>query len=438
MKKILMIPILLCLTIFSLYYGDVFKAETTSKTSLVNEPIMKVEKKVLGVYHSIDELERVEEENSTEEEQFSVQIKGAKEVLKQQQVFLRAEVKNAENLEGCNYFWYEDDKLIGLGKVLEMEFSKGEHYLTVKVKDVNGEETNTSMVVEAYNYHSVKHYNYDPHYGNLLSVQTDIRNHLDQYVLYDNGVTYREVSLYNDTGYIVERRNEYHRNPENNSKTVYTHTNDGQTLSSQTFNSEGESVYYVEYIYNDEGLIIDMKRGTTPDDIDENSYDESAPIYYSVTDLNATGNVQKFNENGQVTYEIHDYGDFKVESENVYDDENKLTKTIRTSTSSYDTRTVITDLDGMGNAVKRERKEQYDEDICHYTTDYTYTKESTTETQVSTILGGECSYVDEVKREYSYDDLGNVAKVKAVIDGDEGESHNTLVVERIYLNEIEL
>ena len=56
---------------------------------------------------------------------------------------------------------------------------------------------------------------------------------------------------------------------------------------------------------------------------------------------------------------------------------------------------------------------------------------------VDILLGGECPFVDEVKREFTYDDNGNLVNVHSVLDGDAKNGYTTMKVEKFYTNELE-
>lgn len=442
MKKLLLLPIVLILMVFSLYHEDVGGRNNIEQDQKNRHQEIQIEEEILEIFTSQNEIKEVEASIGSTEKKFSVKIKGDRKVLKDNSVILTADVENAQRLERCNYFWYEDAKLIDMGETLQKRFAKGDHNITLKVKDVNGVEKNSTILLSAYDYYSIKRFNYDPYYGNLLYVETIITNHKGYNVVYDNGNFSKEVSKYDENDKLIEKIVDYYKYPDESSKTSYSYNDDGQILVRQTFNHMGESVYYALHIYDDKGTLTDIQYGTNEDDVKARNVDETEIIYYSTADLNETQAVQRLNENGQVVYEEQDYGDFKVINKNIYDDNYRLVKEIRRSESTISSRETVREYDEKGNPINSEYKRYYNlndaEVYCHYATASTFTDSGMSKTEVSTVLGGNCPYVDEVKREFTYDDELNVANVKAIFDGDKEASFNTLVIKRTYTNEIEM
>lgn len=450
MKKILIVPILLTLIIFSLYHQNVDGISTTKKgyTNVTHE--VEIAEKVIEVFNnSKDELKSYLEQNETnetEEKRFSVKILGDLNTTKETTVRLYAEVKNAEEIEKCNYFWYEDKQLISMGAFLEETFPKGEHRITLIVRDANGAETNDSVVVGAYDYYSVKRFNYDPHYGNLLYVENQTMNHKGQYVLYDDGMYSKEYSSYDENNNLTEQTVEYYQNPSENRKMFYTYNDDGQRLTSQTFNADGASVYYVSMTYDDNGTLVSTKRGTSEESLSNDNMAYGTAIYYEdpyasgTKDTKLPEDIIRMNDNGQVVYEErHYYGGYKNINESTYNEDGQLTKTIRRATSAYDTRLDISEYDANGNATKKEYKYKAEgRQPCYYVSHRTYVNYGQTESIVNTLLDGECPYIDEVKRTFTYDSDGTVANIKASTDDDVSSSLKTLEVIKAYTNDLEV
>ena len=444
MKKLLLLPMLLALIVFSLYHEDVDGMDTSTKAKVTED--IQIEEGILEIYNNgKNEINSSVEVNETKEE-FSVEIKGDLNSTKETVVTLKAVVKNAQKLEACNYWWYENAKLIDMGATLEKAFEKGEHNITLVVRDANGEESNTSVIFSAYNYLSITQLNYDAYYGNLLYTERIITSHKGAYVVYDDGTHSKELMSYDEDNHLVERIREYYRYPNENRKTVFSYDDKGNRLSVQTFNMEGISVDYRLNIYDDNSSLIDMKFGTSPDDIDEQPvysnieyeeiYDASAYV-----EVEVPKDIVRLNDSGKVVYEEHYYGDMKVVNTMSYNEENKLIKSERNSNSSFETSSIVITFDTEGNAVNTERKYEFKgHSSCHYRTNNTYTSKGEIKTNASVLLGGECpSYIDEVKREYTYDDKGSLLKVQAISDdGDVDGSFTTLKVIKEYINTLDI
>jgi hypothetical protein len=249
---------------------------------------------------------------------------------------------------------------------------------------------------------------------------------------------------YDNNGMLIERVREYYNNPEENRKTEFTYDDKENRLVSQTFNSEGVSIDYMLNIYDDNSSLIDMKFGVNADDIENNEvpvYEEV--IYDSSTyiEVKIPEDIIKLNDNGQVIYQEIYYGENdKVITNMTYNAENKLIKSERTSNSSYDAGITIIEYDKNGNEINKEYKYGMDgQPLCHYRSKNTFTDSSQIKSQVSTLLGGECPYIDEVKRVYSYDEEGTVINIKSTTDGEEiSEGHTTLEVIKEYVNELDI
>ena len=446
-QKLLIIPIVLTLIIFSLYHKDI-DGMPTPKTVLVPSEIL-IGEEILEVYNnSMDEMNKTRELNTTEEPKaFSITIKGDLNTTRETLLKLVTEVNNTTDITRCNYWWYEGKELIDMGPILEKAFSKGQHDITVVVRDANGTETNSSVTVNAYDYYSVKHFNYDPHYGNLLHVENQTMNHQGMYVLYDDGTYSKEYTIYDENNNIAERSTEYYLYPTENRKMEYTYDDNGNRVTAQTFNAQGESIYYSAYTYDDNGTIVTVQRGTHEGDLEDEDYSmyEGAVAYENIyvstedEEIKRPKDVIELNDNGQVVYEELYYGDAKDVSKMSYDEDNKIIRMERHSSSSYDSRLHIMDYNKDGQAIRKEVKyELEDRDSCHYMTENTYTSEGKIESEVSRLLGGVCSFLDEVKRVFEYDADGRVVNVRANTDGEKGTGFTTLKVVKEYTNELDI
>lgn len=443
MKKSLILAILLSLIIFSFYHENVDGMDNGTKAKVVQEVQLKVEP--IKIYNSKNEINITSEVNKTIKEEFSVEIKGDLNTTKETLITLKAMVKNAKNLETCNYFWYEGKELIDMGSTLKKSFDKGDHNITIVVRDENDSEINSSVIVGAYNYEFTTKSHYDVYYGQLLYTERIISNHKGEYILYDDGIYSKELSVYTNADELSERVVEYYLYPQENKKTVFTYDDKGNNIIAQTFNKDGISVNYRLTIFDDNSTVIDMKFGTNAEDIEEDEIKVDDNIVYTpedYTELNVQEDVIKLNDNGDTLYAEMYYGDTKVVSKMTYNEENKLVKSERTNNSSYDSSTTIMEYDENGNVINTEKKYAMDgHGVCHYRSKSTFTKLGKVKSKVSTLLEGECPYldIDEVKRVYSYDEDGNIINVKAMTDDENlSEAYSTLKVIKKYINELDI
>jgi hypothetical protein len=445
MKKLSPVPMLLTLIVFSLYHENVDGMDTSTKGNVAQE--IQIEEGILEIYNNskneINTTVEVNETNESTEKEFFVEIKGDLNTTKETVITLTAVVKNAQKLDACNYWWYDNKKLIDMGATLEKAFEKGEHNITLVVRDANTEETNTSVMLGSYNYKSITSLHFDPYYGDLKYTERVVYNHKGQYVLYDNGTYSKEFLTYNDDGRMVKRAMEYYLNPTENRKTIFTYDDEGNRLVSQTFNSEGISTNYVLRVYDENSSVIDMKFGTDAEDAEKTVVIDYGEIVYDsviYTEIKVPEDVVELNDNGQVVYEENYYGDTKVVSKMTYDEKNKLVKSHRINDSSYDVSTTIMEYDEKGNPINTEKKyEVKGQSSCHYSSASTFTDAGQVASSVSLLLGGNCTYIDEVKRVYKYDAEGRVSNVKSSTDDEDmTNAHTTLEVIKEYINEIEI
>lgn len=439
-----MIPLLLSLIFFYLYHEDADGRYTVEKAKKRVLKEVVLEEALVDAYESKDELNIIVDENTSQEKQFSIEIKGTLKTRKEIPLTLRAKVHNAFNTEGCNYFWYEGKEILHVGPVLEKSFSQGDHNISLKVLDSNGEKRTTSVMVSAYNYLSTTTLNYDPHYGNLLHTTRKVLDHQEQYILYDDGRYTKRRFHYDENSNLIKRVVEYYHHPKENRTMLFSYDDKGNNMTEQVINSHGQSIRYTEYTYDDNNTLLTVKRGTDTNDLVEDNYDYnsdySSPIIYETVvseDANTPENIVRLNDNGQVVYAEHHYGDFKTVNENTYED-NKLVREFRSSVSSYEERSTMVEYDSKGNAIKQEERSKNDfSGLCHYMTETQFTKQGLLKSDKSTLLEGNCGYIDEVERVYTHNDEGEVMNVKAKFGEDKEANFDTMVIKKEYLNEIE-
>jgi len=150
--------------------------------------------------------------------------------------------------------------------------------------------------------------------------------------------------------------------------------------------------------------------------------------------------IVELNDNGQTVYEKYHYGDAKLVNKMTYDEENKLIKSERSFNSSYEQSSTTTEYDVKGNPLSVEKKYAMEgHTSCHYSSNNTFTDLGQIKSKVSVLLGGECHYLDEVKRIYTYDEKGNVENIKSLTDGvAESEAYTTLEIIKEYTNELDI
>lgn len=440
MKKLLFVPILLVLIIFFLYHEDI---EEVEKPHLKQN--LQHKNNIQNSSH--DEIERIMDENQTTEGNFSVVIEGDLKIMKEQVITLNTMVENAQNLDACNYWWYDANTLIGMGDTLKKSFPKGEHNITVVVRDVTGQETNASVTVRAYNYLSVSRFHYDAYYGNLLYVSREVTNHKNNVIIEDDGFYTKTFFTYGEVDNLpVKRIREYYNNPNDNTKSLFTYNDEGNQLSIQVFDVDEVSIRYLEHVYDENNSLVDFKIGVTPEDAESimqlsSTIDDNEGIIYEegYASMDLPQDIIELNDQGKVIYQKYYYGDETITDEMTYNEDGTLLEstTLATSTDSTKKSTIRYDKDG-NNIYFEEQYQEKGQLSCHYRSDITYTDEQQVATEVSTLLGGECPYIDETKKIYAYDEEGSIISIKVLTEnGDIREAYSTLKVIKRYVNEIE-
>ena len=437
---------LLALAIFGLYHDDVVgKQSEEVKYTLPHEEAPQNEvplyEGVLEVYNTnFDEMNKTTEEE--EEKVFSVEISGELNTTKETEILLKAVVKHAKNLQACNYFWYENNVTIGIGESLEMAFDKGEHIITVRALESNGDATYTTVTIRAYDYYMVIREHYNAYYGNLEYSEKEIQNHKGRYLLMDDGTFVKDSYLYDDEYRMIENKYEYYNYPTENKTVRYEYDEQGNRTKETTLNSEGEVIYVVVSIYEDGNLTSSIS-GVDEDSLSSENYKERYNYYYPVyTEESGNGvenneDKKEYNDNGKVTYEEVNYGHMKLIHEYSYDENDKLVKEISSMQSERRFNARTSYYDDKSHVTSFERKYGDENGVrCHYKTLYTYNSEGNTKSRVDQLLEGDCPYMSEVKKNYNYDKNGNIKSIDATLDGEQG--YTTLKVIKSYTNELDL
>ena len=447
MKKLLSLSILLALIVLFVYHEDSNGKNIDKNIHKNIETIAKPHLEKINIKNnSHDEIGSRVEENELDDGNLSVIIEGDFNTTKEKVITLSTTVEHAQNLDACNYWWYEADELIGMGDNLEKSFSKGEHNITLVVRDVTGQETNTSVTVRAYNYFSISRFHYDAYYGNLLYVSREVTDHKDKVIIDDDGIYSKKFYTYDEVNNLLLKRiEEHYDNPNENTKTVFTYDEEGNRLSRQIFDVDEVSIRYIEHVYDENNSLVDLKVGTTIENaqsINESfiSRDDNEEIVNeeNSTSLDLPKDIIELNAKGEVVYEKLYYGYETVTSKMTYNEENSLIELTSLTTSVDSSRRRTTRYDKNGNNIYFE--EQYEEKgqpSCHYRSDMSYNDDQEIASEVSVLLGGECPYINEKKRVYTYDDEGTLIGIKALTEnGDMTEAYSTLKVIKRYVNEI--
>ena len=145
------------------------------------------------------------------------------------------------------------------------------------------------------------------------------------------------------------------------------------------------------------------------------------------------------NDDGKVTYEAYDDGSMKTIYEYSYHKNGQMKKEKYEAISEDEITTSIRYYNDKGELISRERSDKLKTNgkECSFRTEYTYNNQGYRASSVDVLLGGECPYIDEVKRKFTYNDNGNIINVQSVLDGDAKNGYTTMKVVKFYTNELE-
>jgi len=443
--KILVLPLVASLAFFAVDYSN-----DTEKV-LKNEPIVKqieqlpdeeheLSSEIVEVYNTNYNEMNISETNVTESKAFSVEIVGELNTTKETVITLSAKVSNAKNIDACNYFWYEENELLSVGAVLQEGFTKGEHELNLRVLDGStGEEINATVYVNAFNYYETRIQYLNAYYGELEYEDREILNHKGNYLLRDDGYFMKHTYVYDEESRVIEEGSYYYEYPSENKKMVYVYDSMGNRVSESTYGENGELLYLVVFEYDKEGNILKTLSGKDENSLVERSYEDYS--YYG-NETYSSPYVEKegrkeLNDNGDVTYEEVHHGDMKIVYEYEYDEKFNMLKDSSTMTSPRRFSESNSYYNKEGYVEHYDRK--YGDSsgvLCAYNTNYTYDKNGRRKSTENQLLEGECFYLDEIKRIYSYDKDGAVKNIESSIDGEKG--YSTMKVIKTYINSYEI
>ncbi len=437
MKKILFVPIILGLLLLTLSHEDVEGNEPSRDTKVIIQQETPIKKELSQVYNS-----NYDEINKSNENNFSVTIGRDRNISRDSNESFVAQINNANNIESCNYFWKKDGEEVNFGKTVELTFSKGEHTVFVNVVCGN-QEANATITVNAWDYYMITREHFDAYYGDVQYIEREIENHLHQYLLIDDGIYMKERFFYNESHKVERVETSYYNHPEQDTITYFTYTPEGLKSSEKTYNAKNELSSLEKYSYNQEGILISLLSGTNEEDLTEQivdyseyeTNDNNTEVLYIPEEIKSR---RELNDEGLVIYEEYSSSSTKTVDEYRYDEENRIVEEKSSYISKDRTRIFKTIYNKDENIISRESKLSFENFVgCEYRTEYTYNENGVIKSKVDILLGGECPYINEVKRVYTYDKEGNVKSIHADLDNGEEMGYATLKISKVYTNEIE-
>jgi len=445
MKKLLIIPTLLALTLFSVYHYKIEGKKIYEQPSVIEE----MEQKVLNTQEEAYTTKiESEEDNNTEKKLFTIEISSDVNTTRDHETTLTVKVKNANNIDACNFFWYEEGELIGSGSTLEHSFLKGEHFITIEARDGEGHESNATTNITAWDYKKVEILHFNANYGDLEYKELEIYDHKGRYLLMDDGTFSKRANVYDEEDNRVEHKVIYYDYPRESRQWLYTFDDNHHQLSSKSINIlTGSTLYYNVKTYDEEGNITSSKSGNDEDDLyDDYVESDNDPYEDEYQEYNSTYKAHKedksiLNEAGLVTYEERNYTYMKTIEEYSYDDNNSLTQqksTMITEEINHDITIYHYNENQEISSIEQIYKTG-EEITCHYKNTSTYNEDGNEATKEQEILDGICpEYIDDNSfKTYTYDDKGRVNNIISSVEKESDNSQTTLKVIKSYTNDLE-
>jgi hypothetical protein len=440
MNKLLIIPTLLALTLFSIYHYKIEGKKIYEQPTVIE----KIKQKILTEQSEVFSTKK--ENNISEVKIFTVETKADVNTTRDYETTLTANVKNANNQDACNFFWYEDEELISMGSTLEHSFTKGEHTITVMAKDGEGHESNATIHLTAWDYEKEETLHFNATYGDLEYKEVNIYDHKGRYIVMDDGIYSNRKYTYDEDDNRIERTTIYYDFPNQSRKWISTYDENHNQLTNKGINLlTGRTLYYNEKTYDEEGNITSSKSGNNEDELHEdyinNSENEDNYYEYSSTHVAHKDNKYIENDAGQIIYTETNYVEMKIIDEYSYDNNGTMTQqvsTMITNDTKYDISIYNYDKEQNVNSSEQIYKTG-DEVTCHYKTTSTYTDEGMINTVKQETLDGICTEeVDEDSyKKYSYDEDGAINNVTSSLEKESDESQTTLKVIKSYTNDLE-
>ncbi len=441
MKKLIIIPVLLVVTLFSVYHYKIEGKKIYEQPNIME----KMEQNILMEQGEIYTAKK--EHNKTEIKIFTVEIPAEINITRDNETSINTKVKNANHEEACNFFWYEDEEFIGMGSTLEKSFSKGEHIITVIAKDGEGHESNATTILIAWDYRKIETLHFDSNYGDLEYKELEIYDHKGRYLILDDGIFVNSINVYDEDDNRIEHKVIYYDYPDESRQWLYTFDENHNQLTTKNINLlSGKTQYYNVRTFNEEGNVTSSKSGNNEDDLHDdyieygNPYENEEYYDYNSTNTNEDSKVI-LNEAGAVTYEERNYEYAKFIEEYSYDDNNTMTQHISTMITDeikYDI--TIYNYNDQKNVSSSEQIYKIGEEVtCHYKTTTTYNEDGMQDTEKQETIDGVCSEDadDNSFKKYSYDKNGRITNISSSLEKESDDNMTTLKVIKSYTNELE-
>ena len=439
--KLLIIPLLLALTLFGIYHNNI-----EGETTLYHQPTImtKMEQKILT---EDAEIFTVKKELNSTKKVFTVETVSEINTTRDTELTLTAQVINVENKEACNFFWYQEGELVGIGSTLKQAYPKGEHSITIMAKDAQGHESNATVTVTAWDYKKTETLHFNASYGDLEYKELEIYDHKGRFLIMDDNSFSKYSYVYDEDDNRIERSVIYYQYPHENRKWLYTFDENHNQLTSKAINLQtGNTLYYNVKTYDEDGNITSSKSGSNEDELYDDHQVYGDPYTEEYYEYNSTEIAHKddktiLDEHDNVIYEERNYDYMKVVEEYSYDENNHMTQHISSMLSEGSREDInIYNYDENQTITSNEQIYKINEEvICHFKTTSTYNEDGSNATEKKETLDGICTEYGETDsfKKFGYDKDGRVNNVVSSLEDESDDGQTTLKIIKSYTNDLE-
>ena len=454
--KSLSIFVFLGILLFVLYAQNM--EEKNSNTYLENNSTVKVKYVKLVEKDEVFTASRkenvgVEGKVETEEDTLEVDIGMDINTTRDTEVILTAYVENLEEEEGCNYFWRDGKKLLGVGDSISVMFAKGKHNIVVHIKTTEGREINVSKVITAWEYRKEAALYYSEKTGEFTHKRVSTYDYQDN-LIQVKGKDFLKTYTYDKNGRELSMNYENYTHVSYSRSYSSEYDENGNMINSESLDADGKVVWRETGEYNDENETISYKMGEDDNSLEEIMGDDEYIEEESelTEEPTATDDNEKYvyDENNNLLKSEYSYGEMNFTNEMKYNENNQTIEEVRTTKDgnyTYETRYKYA-YDKDGNVITLENEQHENGKIyCHYVTTSTYNADGYVLTETNKVLSGDCSHdVYNLYVEKSYDKDGNIIDMKSKTYTKENEKeikqeiseiHRTMKTEKYYSNDLD-
>ena len=471
--KLLSIPAFLGLLLLVLYAQS--KDEENINVYLENNPTVEYVKLIKK--NEVFTANR--EENSTlDKDRLKIDMGMDINTTRDKDVVLTVSVKNLNEEEGCNYFWREGKKFLGVGDSISVPFKKGKHTVSVKIKTTNGREINASKSITAWEYTKEATLYFDEKTGEFIHKKVRTYDHKGN-LIQVKGKDFLKTYTYDKNGQEIEMHYDDYTDTEYSSSSSSEYDENGNLLKNESVDADGNVMWSEINEYNEQNETISSKMGEDENSLEETVYHGEYTEENEEELIEENNNKFVYDDNGNILKSEYLYETTRVTNEMTYNENNQTLTEIRKSDDgnysyvksakyTYDDNGNIATLDkkwgengnysyeikykytydAKGNIATLESEETENGKVgCHYMTTSTYNEEGYVLKESNKVFSGDCQYdVFNLYVENIYDKEGNIIDKKSKkytkenekeIKDEIAEMHRTMKTEKYYSNELD-